>query len=346
MGIFQKSLRICAILLVGVLWSASSQAFLLDTFRVLVRLVDDAVKLEEQFAVSGIQREASSRLLIPRAAQIVLKTELPEDIYFPSIYGSSYDSSDHPWKQGNYRAGDGWQDERDEFLRELEKETAKGLGKEVVGCLGEHWRRGHPVDEHFVTNAIQKCDDKEVWSKPDVEGRGYFDKSIIDYIVTSSLLRGTNKRDAGIGSAPARGREFYYLPNSLVAIQIKSLPAFIDRDLLSPELPSLDRGKGLGFQDLISRSSVHGSVASACSHHHQGLRNSLPDASLNGGDIYPGWAAESTPGIGDLLARRDQLACSSRDSWISCASCPRQDVEEMPALLPRPALEPVLAEDK
>lgn len=173
MGIFHKGLRICAILLVGVLWSASSQAFLLDVFRVLVRLSDDAAKVGESLADSESQKEASSRLSTHRASQVWPKATPSED-YFSPGYEGYYDSADQSWKQENHKAGDGWQDETDRLFRELEKDTAKELGKEVVGCLGEHWRRGHPFDEHFVPNAIQNCDDKEVWSKPDLVRNGSF----------------------------------------------------------------------------------------------------------------------------------------------------------------------------
>ena len=272
MGIFHKGLRVCAILLVGVLWSASSQASWLNVFRGLSRMSDDSAKVGWSLAESEFQKEASIRLSTHRASQVWPKATPFED-YFSPGYEGYYDSADWSWKQENHKAGDDWQEETDRLFRELEKDTAKELGKEVVRCLGEHWRREHPFDEHFVPNAIQNCDDKEVWSKRDLVRNGSFD-----------------------------------------------------------------------FQDLISGRNGQKAAASFCSHHHPGLRNSPLDRSPSDRVIYRGWAADSTPELEALLARREQLSCSSRHDWNSCEHCLEKDVGDEQVPLRLLELETVLAE--
>lgn len=342
MGIFHKGLRVCAILLVGVLWSASSQASLLNVFRGLSRLSDDSAKVGWALADSEFQKEVSIRISTHRAPQVWPKATPSED-YFSPGYEGYYDSADWSWKQENHKAGDDWQDETDRLFRELGKDTAKELGKEVVGCLGEHWRSRHPFDKDFAPNAIQNCDDKEVWSKPDLVRNGSFDKWIAVHRLASNFPSHTGRRDTDIANALARGQELYNLPNSLVTSQIKSLPSFHE-DLLVSDLPSLNWSRNIGSRNLISESNGHKSVASFCSHHYQGLGNSLLDRLPSDGVIYRGWAADSTLGLEVLLVRRDQFACSSRHVWNLCEYCPEKDVGDDQVPLRLSELETVLAE--
>ena len=343
MGIFHKGLRVCAILLVGVLWSASSQASLLNVFRGLYRLSDDSAKVGWSAADSEFQKEASSRPSIHWVSKDLPKVETFEDIYSLPSHKDYYDSADQSWKQGNHKAGNDWQDGTDRLFRELGKDTAKELGKEVVGCGSEHWRSGHPFDKDFVPNAIQNCDDKEVWSKPDLVRNSSFDKWIADHRLVSNFPSHTHRRDPDITNAPARGQELYNWPNSLVTSQIKSLPAFHE-DLLVSDLTSLNWSRNISSQDLISESNGHKLVASFCSHHYQGLRNSLLDRLLGDGVIYRGWEADSTPGLEALLVRRDQFACSSRHGWNLCEYCPEKEVGDDQVPLRLLELETVLAE--
>ena len=305
MDIFRKSLRVCAILLAGVLWSTGSQASgLARISKTIPGFGAASTSQQGSLAVLGSQipelaygahssyhllrqeylRIGSSSnkhyrlpgegkaygsiyigsafpglglILAPHQEQIkrfgqevndwnkvhsrhnLELNEVPRlsrDPYLSSddkYYGIIY----RPQRFGNNGSGHGGQIETKKLLRKLKRKSAEEATIVIARCLADHWDIKGPVDKDFVPNVIKECNNIKVWSKADLRGKGYFDKSATGYRPSrNNSPCFANGRDAVILNVPIWEREFYNSPNKWKEIQSQSALIPINRNLPAPGL--------------------------------------------------------------------------------------------------------------